>query len=1301
MKNKILSLVLALLMTASSASAVLANDDVVAIAEDTAVEAVAEVVEAGQYDKAIEFLANYGIFKGYSADDTGAEDDIQRYQMALFVSRIATGWVDDAQWEDGPENWSEFSDIDVDPVNKYYGALSFANQKGIIQGYGNGKFGPTDGIVYQDALTMVVRTLGYTGLDWPWGYIQKAVELGLTDGISGVAYTDDLTRGEVAQIIYNALFAKTKDGSNLGLKNFGIEFGWEKIVVTASDLNTFVADKKDATNKVESNGLYTYYADSNKTADGYVAFKLLNDDGSLGDDTYYVLGSELGLSGADHAHDDELVVGEPYYVLFEKDANSDLVKVVAYESLYLDTVVNAGKTDDDGEAQDYAIQEFLADNKLVDKYTGKSYINVTASGKNEVLVYAATGAITEEYVDGNLIAIDWETGDILAPVVDEDGEIVVDEDDNTVYEVEWYYNDLLGNYYRYKLDAAKETIVGIDYMTEEEFLDTYEDLEVVKTRKLAGFNTPITSIAKTAYAALDLYDTNLDGVADRGIYESYRLAKFENSTVWCGSCGKNLSAYSFSTVKNYSKAVAAAKAEGEDISAGTVTLVAENVSACTHNNSVRGWFVDGYTPVEAYDEDGEFTGYADGYVIYGVDTETGAIKVVKNINDGSDEDSYVATGVLRAYNLKNGTVTIGDTKFDVSDYDELAGNSFRYVTKNYTTRSCYTAYLRDLFNQFVEYVVVDGELVTVRAKSASTDKLFVVDSYAGMSSDGYIVVNGYFTTDLEYTQIKVATFNNWEGGDYFYYLNEDVAAESFTKGAMYAVSSYDKDEDAYYVQLAGAFVDGDYEVNTSYVALNAITITEDADGYATVKIDDTKERKMKSSDKYVIVLADTEERPYAPVIVYTGKLGDGWTVKGDIINTTDENKGTYVIVNATVEGFNDTYKTGFVLLLDDTYYSVDYNGSSAEDWYLLGASTYEVEAFDLLHGDNDAVYTATNKSLKVGHVYFAQDGVIVEDEGIKTLADIMPIMEEAYGEDSIETGKYWFAKATITEKNYKDLFNGDKDVDEKFIFANTDIADFAGVSKFYDDIIDGISIFAVEYNTKNETITKVTGVDAKAFAKKATADEFVYNVYFVYCAEGADIVAYIDMVPVSTVVTGETKSSNSAIVWADETYDAEIEAVVDYTEKFVDGKLVGITVEGVTLTFVGDAVDTFNHANIDAENFHFGEKGACDNEKIKALVSIKSEDIAPIGASLVEKTYDDHDDEANCQLVKSIYIALDAENGENYYDEAIVGAPDIDIAFEVNASVVDAGWYREFATIEIEVDVDASAATNVVIRGIK
>jgi hypothetical protein len=260
---------------------------------------------------------------------------------------------------------------------------------------------------------------------------------------------------------------------------------------------------------------------------------------------------------------------------------------------------------------------------------------------------------------------------------------------------------------------------------------------------------------------------------------------------------------------------------------------------------------------------------------------------------------------------------------------------------------------------------------------------------------------------------------------------------------------------------------------------------------------------------------------------------------------------------------------------------------------------------------------------------------------------------------------------------------------------------------------EGILVTAQYYFAEDEIITldeltfvhegnvipaSGTGFTATSGQKKIEVKVGDLKIGEFYVAVG-DIIATpsLDTTGVKTSAKGTT---DAAVIRADDVHDAKVEATVDYTANYVDGELVGVTVDGVALTFVGDAVDTFNHSNIDGLNFHFGEADACFEERILAYVDIKSEDIAPIGASLVVDTYDNHDDEDECKLVKSIYIKLEAENGENYYDEAIAGAPDIDIAFAVDPSVTDGGWYRVHADfVEIEVDVDAEADDIVVING--
>ncbi len=1289
MKKKILSLVLALLMTASSASAILADD--VAIDEEVeAISAIEEEVEvAGQYDNAIKFLNQYGIFKGKSADDLGAEDMLERYQMALFVSRIATGWVDDEQWEDGPENWSEFTDISEGPVANYWGALSYANSQGIIEGYGNGKFGPTDGITYQNALTMVVRTLGYQGLEWPWGYIQKAVELGLTEGITGITYQDELNRGEVAQIIYNALFATTKSGSTLAMKSFGIEFGWEKVVITASDLDIFTKDNGKANAGVVSkaNGpAYKIWNDSDKTDAGYVAFKLLNDDGSLGEDTYYMLASDIGLSTAAEAHDDEAVVGDAYYMLFEKDADSDLVKVVAYESLLVDTIKNEGKTDDEGEAQEYAIQEFLKDYKFVSKYTGKDYLNVTASGKNELLVYTATSTYTEYAEDGNYLAIDWLTGDILTPVYeDEDGNgkfdsrvdtIEKDEDGNIIYQVEWYYNELLEKYYQYEVkeywdEDDEEYVYYLNYMTDKEFEDTYAEFLKYAKSTHNGYKVLEANPSKSAYAELKVYDTNLDGVADRGIYETYRLGKFSQDTAWCGH--KNMTRYNISNVSAYGESEVAVKnQEGKDASIAltTVSNFAEGDSCGYYCQANRAWFVEGYTPVEKFDEDGEFTGYAEGYVIYTYDSETGAIKVVKNIGDDTDADTYVATGVLRAYNLSKGTVTIGDEQFSIKDYDELIGNAFRYVTKNYVTRSAYSDLFRDLFNQFVEYVVVDGELVNVRAKTRSDNKLIVVDSYAGLSSDGYIVVNGYSTADLKYTQFRIGSYDGWTKGDCYYYLTEEKAAESFTKGTMYAIRSYDAENDVYYVNLAGEWDDGEYVV-TEGVQNNKVTIVAESDGYMAYN---SKYHKMSSSDKYVIIPVKDSAKPYASLYVYEGKLPEGAKIEGRRINGNGENDGTYVIVNATVTNFDelyDTYKSGLVLLLNDSYIVADYNGTDSEDWYLLGASKYTVEAFDVFAGKFDIQYVATNVDLEKGHIYFTQDGVIVEDLGLLAINALPAYVADLYpnnGTKDSDDASYAYGSFTVANTEIGKFFDT-KDDAHKIYAAGKGLNDRLELNK-YRGQIDELLIFAVAYEDDV--------VDYKSFKQITSAKDLnkimekydAYNLYanWVYSLSTKDMVVYIDVTEGEGTVSSKTELAytNPVKVW-EETLSTEVDAYISvqfgYTTETVITNGVEVTtatIETVLVSFGGYDVEHATHDLVAHYDWHFGAEGACDWESIVALLTVDGEACYPVRESIVADTYDCED----CNLVKSVEIPVTfMEDGAivNGYEVEDVYAADVEI----------------------------------------
>ena len=220
--KKILSLVLAMLMIISMVPAVFAAD-----------------ASESDYQAAIDYLKTIGLYVGYGDGEDGADDQVLRYQMALFTARMVTGRVDKAYWAT-EENDSGFTDVDA-LDEEALGGVSYAAQQGIVNGIGGSEFAPFDNVTYRDAIVMIVRALGfnYPASGYPWSYINKARELGVLDGITGVAYTAEVKREVIAQLLYNAMNAEIK-GETIAASVFGVE---ETIVMVTATPNGIVYKK--------------------------------------------------------------------------------------------------------------------------------------------------------------------------------------------------------------------------------------------------------------------------------------------------------------------------------------------------------------------------------------------------------------------------------------------------------------------------------------------------------------------------------------------------------------------------------------------------------------------------------------------------------------------------------------------------------------------------------------------------------------------------------------------------------------------------------------------------------------------------------------------------------------------------------------------------------------------------------------------------------------------------------------------------------------------------------------------------
>lgn len=173
----------------------------------TALTASAVNAEQASHSEAIQLLVDLGIIGGYDDGSLRPDNLVERDEMAKIIYVLYTTFIDVG------EGTVSFKDVPAD--NWANGYISWCSAKGIVGGYGNGNFGPDDHVTYDQALKMVCGALGYTKWDstlWPTDVRTKALrELKLGENIEGVAGSDEVTRGQVAQIVYNALFAEMNE----------------------------------------------------------------------------------------------------------------------------------------------------------------------------------------------------------------------------------------------------------------------------------------------------------------------------------------------------------------------------------------------------------------------------------------------------------------------------------------------------------------------------------------------------------------------------------------------------------------------------------------------------------------------------------------------------------------------------------------------------------------------------------------------------------------------------------------------------------------------------------------------------------------------------------------------------------------------------------------------------------------------------------------------------------------------------------------------------------------------------------
>ena len=171
--------------------------------------AYSDVEASTTVGEAVGILSNLGILTGFEDGTFKPDETVTRAQMAAIVCRTL-GYESQAKSSAGT---TIFNDVPGDHWAAGY--INVAQSLNIINGYGDGNFGPEDKVTYEQAVKMIVCALNYDLVaqakgGYPTGYLSVASSEGITKYANGKV-GDAAKRSTVAVLVYNSLEVRILD----------------------------------------------------------------------------------------------------------------------------------------------------------------------------------------------------------------------------------------------------------------------------------------------------------------------------------------------------------------------------------------------------------------------------------------------------------------------------------------------------------------------------------------------------------------------------------------------------------------------------------------------------------------------------------------------------------------------------------------------------------------------------------------------------------------------------------------------------------------------------------------------------------------------------------------------------------------------------------------------------------------------------------------------------------------------------------------------------------------------------------
>lgn len=234
-----------------------------------------------QVSQAATTLRGLGIVAGTSANNFTPNNSLTRAEAcALIINTMGL-----SKQVNTYKQRTVFSD--VLPSSWYTGIVNLAYAKGVVNGYGNGTFGPEDKVTYGHFATMLLRLLGYTseqiGSVWPLDYTAFCDNLELSQGLD-LKPDQVLTRAQAALLLYRTLNTNPNNGKEPYYTTLSSVDAVQKAILLDNDVSYGGTDGLMMFYALEGASGLDYYEQVTPVENalvGHIVTLLLNDRGDV------------------------------------------------------------------------------------------------------------------------------------------------------------------------------------------------------------------------------------------------------------------------------------------------------------------------------------------------------------------------------------------------------------------------------------------------------------------------------------------------------------------------------------------------------------------------------------------------------------------------------------------------------------------------------------------------------------------------------------------------------------------------------------------------------------------------------------------------------------------------------------------------------------------------------------------------------------------------------------------------------------------------------------------------------------